>query len=318
MNDFLDFLTSKEIIVVYIVTFAACLLCFIIYIIEKYSEKSRRKHNTRELNKLVSQLHDEGVDTSVSVLDKEPEIVEVLDDTVPLESNILSIDKEDNDGSIFDISNDNDSQEEELQYTSIEPDQVTARLELEKLKEELRRQEELERQEELKNEEELKREEIIENNNIALTDYEEEQEESAIISLEELVKKSKSLYESNELSQYVDEGVVPISLQELEKSSGKESTSYNTPFVISDVVGDDVLDAPVKNNDLVTMKDFSNNMVSSKFKSSPIISPIYGIERPKTDLELENTANYEKLDDEIRRTNEFLMTLRELQKKLDK
>ena len=58
-----------------------------------------------------------------------------------------------------------------------------------------------------------------------------------------------------------------------------------------------------------------------KFKSSPVISPVFGIEKPEintsSDIELENTANYEKLDEEIRKTNEFLMTLKELQKKLD-
>ena len=58
-----------------------------------------------------------------------------------------------------------------------------------------------------------------------------------------------------------------------------------------------------------------------KFQSSPVISPVFGIERPavqsNSDIELENTANYEKLDEEIRKTNEFLMTLKELQKKLD-
>ena len=57
-----------------------------------------------------------------------------------------------------------------------------------------------------------------------------------------------------------------------------------------------------------------------KFKSSPVISPVYGIEKEEisaNELELENTANYEKLDEEIKKTNEFLMTLRELQKKLD-
>ena len=68
----------------------------------------------------------------------------------------------------------------------------------------------------------------------------------------------------------------------------------------------------------------NNTIISQdkKFKSSPIISPVYGIEKKEedlspTELELENTANYEKLDEEIKKTNEFLMTLRELQKKLD-
>ena len=56
-----------------------------------------------------------------------------------------------------------------------------------------------------------------------------------------------------------------------------------------------------------------------KFKNSPFISPVYGIEKTEAvnDLELENTANYEKLDAEIKKTNEFLMTLKELQSKLD-
>jgi len=66
--------------------------------------------------------------------------------------------------------------------------------------------------------------------------------------------------------------------------------------------------------------DIENNNLK-KFHNSPIISPIYGIEKinnvEKNDLELENTANYEKLDQEIKKTNEFLMTLKDLQEKLD-
>ena len=32
---------------------------------------------------------------------------------------------------------------------------------------------------------------------------------------------------------------------------------------------------------------------------------------------LENTANYDKFDEEIKKTNEFIVTLKELQEKLD-
>ena len=55
------------------------------------------------------------------------------------------------------------------------------------------------------------------------------------------------------------------------------------------------------------------------FKSSPIISPIFGIEeKPSSnDMMLENTANYDKFDEEIKKTNEFIVTLKELQEKLD-
>ena len=45
----------------------------------------------------------------------------------------------------------------------------------------------------------------------------------------------------------------------------------------------------------------------------------YLIEDNKNDnnMELENTANYDKLDEEIKKTNSFLAVLKELQKKLD-
>jgi hypothetical protein len=57
----------------------------------------------------------------------------------------------------------------------------------------------------------------------------------------------------------------------------------------------------------------------SVFKPSPIISPIYGIEKnPSEDnsLALENTANYEKLDQQLQKSNDFAMTLKEFQKNL--
>ena len=56
MNEATKFLTSKEIIVVYIVAAAACLLCFIIYLVDKNYYKRKQKHNTRELNKLVEEV----------------------------------------------------------------------------------------------------------------------------------------------------------------------------------------------------------------------------------------------------------------------
>ncbi len=405
MKELLEFLTSKEIMVVYIVAGLACLLCFIIYLVEKNNEKLKRKQNTKELNRLVEAIKEEApelVQTPVMVeqpilqkieskdevssvsellestaemeklgtekieaevepepvvsevntlviepmnivtevveeIEAEEEVVEpvvvqttsVVSESVAMDTPVVSEVKE-------------EKVEEELQYTSIEPDQATARLELEKLTEELRKQEEQE----------------AEVQNIALTNYEEEQEENAIISLDELVKKSKEMYEANELTQYADEGNEPISLQDLEKKLGEQKTaSYDEPFIIENIVSEeDLKDETLEMNQEVAM----NNPVSAieetintvtvnaqqpvieakttvidstpktvatapisdskKFKSSPIISPIYGIEKTNSssnELELENTANYEKLDEEIKKTNEFLMTLKELQKKLD-
>lgn len=215
-----------------------------------------------------------------------------------------------------------EKQEEVLQYTSVEPSPEDARRELDRLKEELT----------------LQQAQEDEMENIALNNYEEEQEANAIISLEELVQKSKDMYEANELTQYADEGNEPISLQDLERKLDKKASELEDTFIIENVVPEsELLESEEENNEAVIVNSEAINTntvntvsvrempeISSEriFKSSPIISPIYGIEKKDTDMspteiELENTANYDKLDEEIKKTNEFLMTLRELQKKLD-
>ena len=215
-----------------------------------------------------------------------------------------------------------EKQKEVLQYTSVEPSPEDARRELDRLKEELT----------------LQQAQEDEMENIALNNYEEEQEANAIISLEELVQKSKDMYEANELTQYADEGNEPISLQDLERKLDKKASELEDTFIIENVVPEsELLESEEENNEAVIVNSEAINTntvntvsvrempeISSEriFKSSPIISPIYGIEKKDTDMspteiELENTANYDKLDEEIKKTNEFLMTLRELQKKLD-
>jgi len=310
--DIVEFLTSKEIIVVYIIAAVACLLCFIIYLVEKHNDRGRKRHNTKELNKLVEQIKEE-----VEIAPEEENIEPVLQETIQVEEPVVketSLSDEDIKSVILEIGTEvkkelNIKDEEieilepveELEYTSIEPDVEDAREELNKITEELKIQEE-------------KVENVVEN--CALTDYELEQEETAIISLEELVKKSKEMYEANELTQYNDEGNEPISISELEVISGREAEPITAPFEIDKVVEDE--------KEVVVLDEFETIKAKvepevKKFKSSPIISPIYGIEKQEitNDLELENTANYEKLDAEIKKTNEFLMTLKELQSKLD-
>ena len=320
--DIVEFLTSKEIIVVYIVAAVACLLCFIIYLVEKNNDRGRKRHNTKELNKLVEQIKEK---VEIEPIEENTEPVlqvitekEVVEEIVPQENKeVVEVNSSDDFFDDYDMNSiveeittevkqELDKKEEvevlepievlepvdELEYTSIEPNVSDAKEELHKITEELKEQE-------------TKVEEVVEN--IRLTDFELEQEENAIISLEELVKKSKELYEANELTQYKDEGNEPISINDLEVISGREAEPVTSPFEISTVVGD-----------VEPAKTLIEPEVK-KFKNSPIISPIFGIEKqePINDLELENTANYEKLDAEIKKTNEFLMTLKELQSKLD-
>ena len=191
--------------------------------------------------------------------------------------------------------------EEQLEYTTIEPDEETAKLELQKLTEELQKQESIE--------------DLVET---SVNKYEESQEENAIISLDELLSKGKEIYEANEINQY-DEENEPISIQEL--GNIKE---YTEPFVMENVmsaeekleVEQEVQREKVHLDDFYTINENSDKVDVIKFKSSPFISPVFGIEK-SNELELENTANFEKFDQEIKKTNEFITTLKELQDKLN-
>ena len=54
------------------------------------------------------------------------------------------------------------------------------------------------------------------------------------------------------------------------------------------------------------------------FEATPYVSPINGLEfESLAEIQLENTANLEKLEKEIRKTNEFLNILNELKKNLE-
>lgn len=211
---------------------------------------------------------------------------------------------------------DDNKKEEPLQYTDAVPNQEEAKEELRKATIELlKAQEKQEQQEESKN--------------IELTEFEEEQEKNAIISVEELMKKSDVLYEQNEVTQYADEGNEPISLQDLEMRMNnikEEAEALNIKEQEPEIIESRKVEVKEPETNKVVLDDFYSIDKSKAynddhvFKSSPIISPIFGIEKQQPNdnsLELENTANYEKLDEEIKKTNEFLGKLRELQKNLD-
>ena len=138
----------------------------------------------------------------------------------------------------------------------------------------------------------------------SIDEFELSQEENAIISLDQFNKVSDKIYNDNEITQYKDEGNEPISIQELEKLYNSNET----------VIKDDI------NTDVKEEKIATAEAIQSKFKSSPIISPVFGIDdggdENINNMALENTANLDKLNEEIRKTNEFLNTLRELRKNL--
>lgn len=363
MTELIEFLTSKEIIMVYIVAFIACALYFVIYLIDKRYYKIKRRQNTRELNKLVEDINyelakerqeetkaSEYKEDSSEVFYLEPVIKsnEVISDATMEPSNVVEVEKEEvveeinkveakkvtdeftieeakfEEAENQEIEKEEKAVEEVLDYTTSEPDQTEAQEELRRLTEALEQAEETTR-------------------NIDLTSYEEMQEKEAIISLEELLKRGKEMYENNELTQYADEGNEPISLEDLEKrvlsSLEKEefieahTVAEQEPVIEQVITAEslEVAEPKIINSappEKFVMDDFytitseearKSTTAYTQYQSQPIISPVYGIEKTKsdTDIELENTANYEKLDEEIKKTNEFLMTLKELQKNLE-
>lgn len=127
-------------------------------------------------------------------------------------------------------------------------------------------------------------------------------EENAIISIDELKQASSFGYTDEEMDKYVDEKDAIISIQELEKLY-KESLNIEV-----------VEEKPKIEFEMKRVEDLPKISDEKIFQSTPFISPVYGTE---TDLVLEQTANLEKLNEEIRKTNEFLKTLKDLKKNLE-
>ena len=282
MNSLIEFLTSKEIMIVYMISAAACLLCLIVYLVEKNNEHVRRKHNTKELNKLVEMVKQQMPELEPEITYDTPVLEKIEDPSFEVETgytgenNVIEIDvKEDN-------SLEQEKQEE-LEYTTIEPNEQTARIELAKIQKELEKEEST----------------IEELPTIALSNYEEEQEKTAIISLDEFLNRSREMYEKNEQSQYEDEGNEPISISDLEEKMNRVAKKYEEPFIIAKVVsqGEVNEDAQVEVIDEEIKEQLQQKMMNEaqvevlenqeepyqesrrkKFVSSPYISPIFGIQ----------------------------------------
>lgn len=224
------------------------------------------------------------------------------------------------------IENDSSTNEiKEIKYveTNDELEKTKAKIELETLKAELQKAE-------LENAQEEKIETVetpveqptvttLEPQKNSIDMFEDEQEEKAIISVEELSKKADELYDQNEITQYEDEGNEPISIQELE-ALYKASTEVPITETKTD---SPVTTQSIKMEETFTLKPTEEIKIqNTKFTSTPFISPVYGINENETrdnsldNVNLEQTANLEKLNEELKKVNEFLVALKELKNKL--
>lgn len=213
----------------------------------------------------------------------------------------------------------------EIKYveTNDELEKTKAKIELENLKAELQKAELETKQEEkaevVKTQPEPQTLISTEPQKNSIDIFEDEQEEKAIISVEELTKKADELYDQNEITQYEDEGNEPITIQELE-ALYKASTEIPVVEVESKT-------EKIPINDTIKMEDSFTlhteiKPQNTKFTSTPFISPVYGINELETrdnsldNVNLEQTANLEKLNEELKKVNEFLVALKELKNKL--
>ena len=375
MENVIDFLATKEVLIVLAIIGLILFVYFILWFHEfmkKHEEKKKLQNNTMQLNKLVEEVakarkeeaanvtpitkeepkkeevKEEKIEvplvnntTVVSptvvpeVKEEKAEIKEPTPDVViesvassPIEVEPVVVSVKENPVNTNDSIMLNDKFEEKVEV--VEPTVITPvespknEEEVIKYKDEVYTESEAKAELERITEELKKLENEDKEENIELTKFETEQEENAIISLDELIAKGKTITEQNEVREYQDDGNEPISIQELEERYRKEKEQVEVLEVEEEpktekpkLSIDDFLSAKEKVpsiNEAYTEK-------KSTYHPSPIISPIYGIEeepvKKNTTLELENTANYEKFDEEIRKTNEFLSKLKELQQKLD-
>ena len=377
MENVIDFLATKEVLIVLAIIGLILFVYFILWFHEfmkKHEEKKKLQNNTMQLNKLVEEVakaRKEEAANVTPITKEEPKKEEVKEEKVevplvnnttvvsptvvpevevkeekvetkeptpdvviesvassPIEVEPVVVSVKENPVNINDSIILNEKYEEKVEV--LEPEVITPvespknEEEVIKYKDEVYTESEAKAELERITEELKKLENEDKEENIELTKFETEQEENAIISLDELIAKGKTITEQNEVTQYQDDGNEPISIQELEERYRKEKEQVEVLEVEEEpktekpkLSIDDFLSAKEKVpsiNEAYTEK-------KSTYHPSPIISPIYGIEeepvKKNTTLELENTANYEKFDEEIRKTNEFLSKLKELQQKLD-
>ena len=145
--------------------------------------------------------------------------------------------------------------------------------------------------------------------------FEEEQEEKAIISYQELIDSVKAgkieiVDDDNGSVDYV-ENLVPT--DEPIMATVEDEEEKVTPQMVKDAI------ASITNDRVVEEE--------KKFKKSEFISPVFGImdeseieyptiKKTESTLELLNTRDYNELSEEIKRQEEFLEALKEFRKNL--
>ena len=287
MDLILNLFTTKELLIIGGVIGS---LIFIVLMLTIWDIVSRKRKESRIIEDAFDEKLIQNIEDNIEIqklnkeesLKVETQVVETLDmDVVPIRKN-ENLDEVE--------SLEVDSKKIEQKVDNIEP--LVIEVEEEKLDNcEKAKLELLEIEESLKNPKSLED---------TLYDLEAIEEENAIISYQELLVTTKQLNIVN-----VDSGDEPISITEIMNMCEQPLKNEKS---VSDEINIISVDEAYKGD----------------FTSTPYLSPIVGYENDTNqsvqdlaEIQLENTANLEKLDKEIRKTNEFLTILNDLKKNLD-
>lgn len=274
MGSILDIVLGHELFFIYSLIAIVIVLILVIVIVGKKESKKKTPNLFDTLNlKIIANPDEITTDSTSSVVNikKEPKKEEFKDlEPIPKVNNVYSEKVKE---TLEEVLDDEDSDDN---YVESDLEKTQAQLRVEEITKALKEAEI----------EELNKKDKYEQ-------FEEEQEKNAIISFNELMASYDKLYSENEKIQYIDDENIPINIDELYELQ-KENKEIKS--------------APVKIEELIPENKPSTK--TSSFKSSPYISPVYGIQKPPVDSR-NNT------DIEIENANNFLKTLKDLKNNLE-
>lgn len=261
MINFIGTNITQELLIVYTLIGIVIFLIIAILVVDHFTHKRNDSlFDSKKLSKRLKKLQEmEEEEEYVETIEQEP----VPEEVIPIPS--LKIEE----SALF---------EEEEIYQEPEIEKTQAQIDIEEITKALKKAQEEETRVD------------------PYAKFEEEQEQNAIISYDELQRKFDQLYDENEKIQYIDDDNLPIDIDELYKKN--EEVLQPKKMVLED---------------MKTVKTVPES--TGKFKSSPVISPVYGIQKETKKQYSQTSIN--EIDEEIRKTNEFLKNLKELKKKLD-
>lgn len=134
------------------------------------------------------------------------------------------------------------------------------------------------------------------------------EEDEAIISYDQLIQVSDKIYEENYTSEYLDENDYPITIDELRKKFQQEMTEVKNE---TDEIAKVQLQEFVDKKEIEKLADAHSREVL--FRTTPIISPVYGIQEDSAELLTDDSDNLDDINSET--ASELLNRLKEFTSK---